>query len=146
MIYFIVFGGVIILALASYAAYLMLKLSNQKQTAKARLSTRVDEFTKSIQTIALALSQQQCDVAEGCIRLAVLLDSIPLVNKPDYASRFPSIHALYDKVKHMATHEERKRQPLHITRADDALRAELEEQYGVEIIREAQQLRHFSAD
>jgi ABC-type multidrug transport system fused ATPase/permease subunit len=130
----------LIIPLAIYAFVLMRKLSQQTQQQNDRRQKRVDNYLSSIRTIALAVSQQQCDLSEACIRLAVLLESIPLANRPDYVAMYPAIHQLYDGIKHMATHEARQGQDVSQTREDDQIRADLEAELSVKIIREAQAL------
>ena len=50
-------------------------------------------------------------MSEGCLRIVVLLDHRPESVEYDYAKDYPAMHEMYDKIKHMPTHENRKKFP-----------------------------------
>ncbi|ASG66836.1 DUF2489 domain-containing protein [Idiomarina piscisalsi] len=104
-------GLVIIIGLGWYAATLMLRLRGQNNIRKAAVQKRVDRIDESIITIAKAMQQEQCPLSEGCLRIVVLLDHRPEAVKYDYSQDYPAMHDMYDKIKHMPTHENRKKFP-----------------------------------
>ncbi len=110
MTIFYIIAGLITLVLASYAAYLLFKLSKQKkamqQSAVAQAEkhdAQMKSIIESITSIAKAMQQEQCPTIEGCIRLKVLIDQLRL----DDAIRddFEVFYTIYDKTAHIPTHQ-----------------------------------------
>mgnify|MGYP000075704825 FL=1 len=101
----------VIAGLAFYTGSLLFKLRAQQQLRNQKTQKRIDNISESIQTIAKALDQQQCNLSEGCIRLFHLLEALPVKNKPDFSLQFPGLYSLYYKVKNLPTHETRNSQP-----------------------------------
>ena len=146
MLYLAVIGAAIIIGgLAFYAGRLLFLLKKQNQRQEAAKNKRIDNITESIRTIALALSQQQCDLSEGTIRICRLLDALPLDPKPDYSSDFPHIYALFTKVSGFDTHEARQALDKRERRRQDRAREELESQYETKVLSELQKIRDFCA-
>lgn len=108
---FAIVGIVIILALGWYAATLLLRLRGQTEARESAVQKRVDRIDESIITIAKAMKQEQCPLSEGCLRVVVLLDHRPEAVEYDYSQDYPAIHEMYEKIKHMPTHESRKKFP-----------------------------------
>ena len=119
-------------------------LREQKVKQDSVRSTRVRNISESIQTIAFAMSQQQCDLSEGCIRLYKLLEALPIDPHPKYAEIYPNVYSLYDQIKHMPTHEQRMQQPKIERRKMDLEREELESQLESSILKEIEQLKYFN--
>lgn len=107
----IVIGVAIIIALGLYAAKLVKQLKYQNQLRDAAVQKRVDRIDESITTIAKAMQQDQCPLSEGCLRIVVLLDHRPDSVEYNYAKDYPAMHEMYEKIKHMPTHENRKKFP-----------------------------------
>lgn len=122
-------GIAIIAALSVYAGLLLSRLRDQKSALAAAQQKRHDYLHESVYTIALAMQQDQCPLSEGCIRLSVLLDNLPDAEQADYAKRWPAIHEMYERIKHMPTHEARKEFPKKEIRKLDLER----ESYEVEM-------------
>lgn len=101
-------GVLIILGLSVYAGMLFSRLHKQNQHNAAGQAKRLNYLHESIATISLAMQQGQCELSEGCIRLVVLLDNLPNAEKKGFAKRFPKVHEMYERIKHMPTHEARK--------------------------------------
>ncbi|MDN4502303.1 DUF2489 domain-containing protein [Alteromonadaceae bacterium BrNp21-10] len=139
----IILAIIIIAALAFYAGRLLFQLNKQTNEQNAVRNTRIANISESIQTIAFAMSQQQCDLSEGCIRLYKLLEAVPVTPRPDYASIYSNLYALYDQIKHMPTHEERQQQSKNERRKMDLQREELEAKLESNILKEIEQLKHF---
>jgi hypothetical protein len=105
---------------------------------------RVDNISESIQTIAKALEQQQCNLSEGCIRLFHLLEALPVKDKPDFSQQFTGLYSLYEQVKDFPTHDVRKSQSKNETKQQDLQREELEAQLEYQILKDVSVLKTFA--
>ncbi|MBA6361586.1 DUF2489 domain-containing protein [Colwellia sp. BRX8-2] len=113
-IYILVGGVIIIAALAFYAVKLLSQLKAQtakikqaEQDKKIALAKHDSKILSSVVIIAHAMKEEQCDIAEGCWRLSVLLDSLKLSS--GLSAEFPAVFELYDKIKHMPILDARKK-------------------------------------
>ena len=140
----ILFGLLIVACLAFYASSLLFKLNKQKRLQNQKRQQRILVITQSIQTISMALEQQQCNLSEGCIRLYNLLECIPIDNRPDYSQHYPALYGLYEKVKNFATHDDRKQLKSSELRRQDEQREEDESQWESKILVEVGRLKNFS--
>ena len=126
-------GIVIIVALAYYAGSLLGQLRKQRHIREQAVAKRNANLYESIATIALAMQQKQCDLSEGALRIAVLLDHLALPQNVQgertFEQHYPAIHEMYERIKHMPTHEARKQYPRKEIRKMDAER----EGYEVEL-------------
>ncbi|MFT5838243.1 MAG: type II secretory pathway component PulJ [Flavobacteriales bacterium] len=134
----------ILAVLAFYAGSLLFKLRTQEQLRNKKTQKRIDNITQSIQTIAKALDQQQCNLSEGCIRLFHLLEALPVKNKPDFSQQFTGLYSLYEQVKELPTHEFRKAQTKRETKQQDLQREELEAQLETQILKDVTVLKNFA--
>jgi hypothetical protein len=103
----ILVGAVIIIALGVYAGRLLFLVKAQDLKKQTVRNKRIASMQSSIQTIAFAMQQQQCDLSEGVIRICRLLESLSLDPLPDYNKQYPATHALFELVKDYPTHEQR---------------------------------------
>lgn len=133
-------GVVIIGALAYYAGRLLAQLKQQNQRRSDALNQRNVNLLESITTIAKAMEQGQCPLSEGCLRLVVLLDLRTESLEAAYAKRYPHIHDMYERIKHMPTHEARKKYPKQDIRKMDKEREGYEEQLEEVILNDIRQL------
>lgn len=105
-------GATIILALAIYAGWLLAKLQRQnqlqKQQMQAALTQRNTKIVESVDIIALATLQQQCELSEAAIRLYMIMDHLQGEMRVEFPTRFPALFALYDVVKDMPRGQARK--------------------------------------
>lgn len=138
-------GGAIIVGLGIYAGRLIFMVKNQNTQQQNVRNKRIESMQSSIQTIAFAMQQQQCDLSEGVIRICRLLESLPLDPLPDYRESFPSIHALFDKVKNYPTHEARNALSKKERRSQDKEREQFESEHESAILKETERLRIFEA-
>lgn len=136
----------IVAVLAFYAGSLLFKLKQQNRLREQKTQQRVDNICESIQTIAKALEQQQCNLSEGSIRLYHLLEALPIMKKPDFSRQFPSLYSLYDQVKTLPTHKARKSQSKIETRRQDTQREELEAQLESQVMMEVSILTTFDVN
>ena len=134
----------IVAVLAFYAGSLLFKLNTQKRLREQKTQQRIENISESIQTIAKALEQQQCNLSEGCIRLFHLLEALPIKNKPDFSQQFVGLYSLYNEVKGLPTHDMRKAQHKKETKRQDLQREELEAQFESQIMRDVAVLKAFN--
>ena len=145
MILLFILAVLIIAGLSFYAGKLLWQLKQQRNKQQQVRHTRIQTITDSIQVIAKAMEQQQCDLSEGCIRLCNLLQAMPLETPPDYPKLFPAIFDLFQKVEHMPTHKEREQLPKRERLKQDMQRAEWESELETSILPELEKLKSFSA-
>jgi hypothetical protein len=134
----------IIASLAFYAGSLLFRLRTQQQLRNQKTQQRIDNISQSIQTIAKALEQQQCNLSEGCIRLFHLLEALPVKDKPDFSQQFTGLYSLYEQVKYFPTHEARTAQSKKDTRQQDIQREELEAELESQILNDVAVLKTFT--
>lgn len=150
-----IFLIVIIIGLVFYTGILLNKIKVQKadklkmvaeqknQQAVAQQQRNVT-ICESIRVIALATAQKQCNVSEAAIRLIVLLETLLLKQPIDLINSYPALSEMFDKVKDMPTHDQRKKVPVKELKALDKKREKLEAELEEKILKEAQQLAKFS--
>ncbi|GAA5218563.1 DUF2489 domain-containing protein [Corallincola platygyrae] len=103
-------GALIIVGLSVYAGRLLYLLKQQQQAQRLVAERKNARLLESIYTISMAAEQGQCELSEAAIRICVLLDHLqPSVGPIDFTARYPNLHGLYDKVKHLPTHDARKK-------------------------------------
>jgi len=135
-----VVGVLIIIGLAFYAGRLLGQLKRQNDRIKKAQAERNERLIESIVTIAKSMQQGQCPHSEGALRLTVLLDLMALEPKPDFAAEFPAIHDMYERIKHMPTHEARKQYPKQEIRKMDKEREGYEEALEEAILVDTQKI------
>ena len=139
-----VIAAIIIVGLGVYAGRLLFMLQKQKSQQEEIRSKRVASMQSSIQTIAFAMQQQQCDLSEGAIRICRLLEALPLSPLPDFNKRYPAIHALFELVKDYPTHELRLAMKKQERMQQDKQRQQFESELETKILRETVGLREFT--
>ncbi|MFZ7142009.1 DUF2489 domain-containing protein [Avibacterium avium] len=128
----IALGLLIIVGMAAYAVKLLRALKSQKQALENARLARVKRLKESIEIIARAMQNGDCNLSEGAIRLKMLLDPLGLK-----ITTYPALAELYDVVKEMPTHQARKelkkneRMRLDLTR--ESAEAELESKILLEL-------------
>jgi len=146
---------IIILALAFYAGMLINKIKMQKvqalqiekaqeQIKQQKIQDRNNNIVESIRFIAKATMQKQCNVSEAAIRLTVLLETLQLEKAIDIAGNYPALTAMFEKVKDMPTHEERKARPVKEIKMLDIKREVFEAEMEDKIIKESVFLADFT--
>ncbi|WP_395339023.1 DUF2489 domain-containing protein [Ningiella sp. W23] len=141
----IVVAALIITALGAYAGRLVFMLNAQNQRQLNARQKRLDSINQSVQTIAFAMQQQQCDLSEGAVRICSMLEAVPLSPLPDYQKEFPALHELFGKVKHYPTHEARQALSKKERRAQDKEREQFESELESAILVETEKLKVFEA-
>ncbi|WGE46972.1 DUF2489 domain-containing protein [Actinobacillus equuli subsp. haemolyticus] len=136
--FLIILAILIVLSMAGYAVYLMLKLRKQNMQHKALLvqaeqaqKARFERIIDSIDVIARAMLSEQCDFSEGVLRLKPLLDVLG-----KQLSQYSAMWVLYQVVENMPILDERKALKRNERMKQDLLRqskeVELEEQIKAE--------------
>ncbi|WP_233496535.1 DUF2489 domain-containing protein [Corallincola holothuriorum] len=140
-------GLLIILGLAVYAGRLLYLLKQQQDEQRQTVERKNARLLESIYTIAMAAEQQQCELSEAAIRLCVLLDHLrPVGVTINFVERYPNLHALYDRVKHLPTHEARKKYKRNEIMRMDLQRMRDEESLADAIMPELSMLRGLPAE
>ncbi|MBT0586665.1 DUF2489 domain-containing protein [Alteromonas oceanisediminis] len=135
----------IVVGLSFYAGRLLFQLKQQTTRQTAARQVRIDNITQSIQTIALAMEQQQCNLSEGVIRICNLLDAMPLTPQPNYRADFPATYELYEKISHFPTHDARNALTKLQRRTQDNERENIESEYESKVLMEVSRLKNISA-
>lgn len=151
MLSLLIVGLIIIVGLGVYAAKLMLKLKQQNrqqaEQAQAQLVAHKAHdlgITQSIIIIVRAMQAEQCDYAEGCWRLCVLLGSMKTLSNTH--EKFPNIFAFYSGIKHLAILEERKKLSKQERMKQDLQRLKIESTFTPLVADELASLEHFITD
>lgn len=100
----IVLGFIIIVALSSYATFLLLKLKQQKQrqqVAHAELEVAANakraQILGDIRYIATAMIEDRCEISEGVVRIGRLFEILSLSER--VAPEFPSLFQHFELIK-----------------------------------------------
>ncbi|SHO55521.1 DUF2489 domain-containing protein [Vibrio quintilis] len=141
----IVTGVIIILVLAAYAGYLLLKLKKQKALIAQHQALAVEKRNANIfdnvNTLCMVGIQGQCDLSELSIRIYCIMDYVQGERRVDFDKAYPAISELYHIVKDMARGEERQALPKQERMKQNLSRMKAEERLNEAVIRELHQLR-----
>ena len=138
--------GVVVLLLGGYLGFLWSQIQNQKKLNKRKqeeLQQKLDEQKKyvvdSLDIIALATLQGQCDLSECCIRVKNLIDYFP-----DQAQKnnFLVFQQMYEEIKKFPTHEARNKQSKQETFNQDKERFRIEDKYRDRMLKSLELLRN----
>lgn len=132
-IFLLIAALAVIVGLASYAAWLLLALRKQKQKIAAARQKRQDFTYDSVQIIAKAMLNGDCNLSEGVIRLNALLPGL----QPEAMDKCHAMQQLYHVVMDMPTHEARralpKNQRMRLDLTRESSEAELEAKIKLEL-------------
>lgn len=141
---FVIFG-VVVLGLSIYLGYLWRMIRHQKvesQKKEEEINARKKEQEKyvvdSLDIIALATIQNQCDSSECCIRVKNLIDYFPELSKKKEMQVF---HQMYEEIKDFPTHEKRAEQSKQETFKQDQKRFRIEDKYRDRLLKSLEILR-----
>lgn len=140
-------GALLIIGVLTYYAGKMLFLLRQqnKKVANNRRQ-RIARIIQSVQTISKAAAAAQCNLSEASIRLYHLHESLPVDDKPHYASCYPGLYELYIRVSDLPTHEARQQLSKQTLRLQDTAREEWEAELKSQILAEVAKLTVFSLE
>ncbi|MGL6122928.1 MAG: DUF2489 domain-containing protein [Shewanella sp.] len=130
----IILGLIIIVALSSYAIFLILKLKQQKKRQQAEQAEREatanakrTQVLDDIRYIATAMIEDRCELSEGVVRIGRLFDILSLSERvtPEYPSLFQHFelirnHPIMD-ARHALPKQERMRLDLIRMKSEAAL-------------------------
>lgn len=106
-------GIIIVIALASYAGFLLIKVKKQKQLIEIQQQRAIEKrnanIFENVHTLCMAGIQEQCDLSEIVIRVYCIMDYVQGEERVDFAQDYPAIYELYEIVKDMARGEERQK-------------------------------------
>ena len=100
---FLVIALFFLTGLSLYAILLLKQLKVQKELIAKAKNNRVIRLKESIDIIARAMQSGECNLSEGVIRLTMLL--MPFGKN---LSTYPAMANLYEVVRDMPTHDDRK--------------------------------------
>ena len=92
----------IIVGMIGYATYLLLALQKQKKALQQARRNRINRIKESIEIIAKAMLNDDCNLSEGVLRLKMLLEPVGMSIK-----NHVTMLQLYEVVETMPTHEAR---------------------------------------
>ena len=132
---FLLIAAVIIIAgMVGYAAYLLLALQKQKKALLQARRNRIHRIKESLEIIAKAMLNGDCNLSEGVLRLKMLLEPVGMSLKHDSA-----MWRLYETVEDMPTHEARrelkKHERMRLDLQRESTEAELESKIKSELNR-----------
>ncbi|BBN83075.1 hypothetical protein PA25_30600 [Pseudoalteromonas sp. A25] len=113
-------GALIIAGLSFYAGKLLWQVKAQKQMLAKRQAEHNEKQIKarqqrnakladSINLLARAMKEKQCEYSEGCLRVWVLISQYSFSEEIELHSVYPGVHQMYEVVKDMPTHDARKK-------------------------------------
>ncbi|WP_109432728.1 DUF2489 domain-containing protein [Aggregatibacter segnis] len=132
---FLLIAAVIIIAgMVGYAAYLLLALQKQKKALLQARRNRIHRIKESLEIIAKAMLNGDCNLSEGVLRLKMLLEPVGMSLK-----RYSAMWRLYETVEDMPTHEARrelkKNERMRLDLQRESTEAELESKIKSELNR-----------
>ena len=147
----LVIGALIIAGLSFYAGKLIWQVKAQNELiAKKRAEHEAEQKKKrqernakladSINLIAKAMNQKQCEYSEGCLRIWVLISQYGFEKEVNLEEIYPGIHQMYEVVKDMPTHDARKKYSKKEIFKMDTERWRAEELLEKDILKDCEQL------
>ncbi|WP_114418341.1 DUF2489 domain-containing protein [Marinospirillum perlucidum] len=138
----------ILIPLAGYALHLHLEAKRQQAQAEEIRAKEASQartnLLENLDVLARALSDEQVNATEGCLRIRVMLDLLDEghhLNHEDLVV-FDLVH---QKTKHLATHKARNELPAEEKEKQDQERRAVEEQFEGQIKAGAEALKRFCA-
>ncbi|QEY24299.1 DUF2489 domain-containing protein [Neisseria animalis] len=126
----------LMVAMAVYAAYLWIKVYRRQQGIKRAWEARRAKIAESVNLIAMAMEQGQCNLSEGVLRLKPLAEVLAI----DFAA-YPAMGELYEMVAEMPVLDARKQLKRNERMKLDLIRESGEARLEQQILAEAGQLR-----
>ncbi|WP_375752132.1 DUF2489 domain-containing protein [Vibrio sp. HN007] len=140
-----ILGAIVILALASYALMLLLKVRKQSKLRQEFIDISVAKrnanIFDSVNTLCLAGIQGQCDLAEVSIRVYHILDYVQGEHRVDVEKEYPALFELFSVVKDFARGEDRQKLEKRERMKQDLERHKAESRLTGAIIEELKQLQ-----
>lgn len=144
----IVLGFIIIVALSSYATFLLLKLKQQKQRQQiAHAEREVAANAKRAQVlgdiryIATAMIEDRCEISEGVVRIGRLFEILSLSER--VVPEFPSLFQHFELIKGHPIMEARQALPKQERMKLDLIRMKSEAELAEGINDDAKKLSDY---
>lgn len=138
-------GAIVIVALASYAGFLLIKVKKQKRLIQIQQQKAIEKrnanIFENVYTLCMAGMQQQCDLSEIVIRVYCIMDYVQGEDRIDFSVDFPAIYDLYNIVKDMARGEERQKLAKQVRMKQTLERQKAEARLSNEILKELADLK-----
>ncbi len=116
-------GLCILLAALSFYLFIRLRKFNQRQMQSSL--ERQKHWYESARIVALAVTQGQCDLSEGCLRLRYILSQLN--------DQYDLLDKMGDELSAFATHQARNDLDAQTRFKQDELRFAIEGKYEVEM-------------
>ncbi|TYA37505.1 DUF2489 domain-containing protein [Aggregatibacter actinomycetemcomitans] len=124
----------IVAGMIGYAVYLLLALQKQKKVLQLARQNRINRIKESLEIIAKAMLNGDCNLSEGVLRLKMLLEPVGMALK-----NYPAMWQLYEMVEGMPTHNARKElkknERMRLDLRRESAEAELESKIKLELHR-----------
>ncbi|ACX83454.1 DUF2489 domain-containing protein [Aggregatibacter actinomycetemcomitans] len=124
----------IVAGMIGYAVYLLLALQKQKKALQLARQNRINRIKESLEIIAKAMLNGDCNLSEGVLRLKMLLEPVGMALK-----NYPAMWQLYEMVEGMPTHNARKElkknERMRLDLRRESAEAELESKIKLELHR-----------
>lgn len=137
----------LLIPLAGYALHLHLEAKRQvslaKETHERERHQARENILENLLLLARALEDQQVNLTEACLRIRVFLDLLD-EGIHVHSESFLVFDLVYQKAKHLATHQVRADLSPQARQAEDAEREALEKEFQAPVQKAATQLRLFS--
>lgn len=147
----LIIAAAIILGLGFYAGKLVAQVKEQQQQAQLELAQRQADIERhnaylvdSICLIAKAVTEEQCELSEGAIRICRLLEKVYVEHDTNYPEDYPALHKLDSFLADYPTHEGYKALKRQERMSFDVKRAQQEIALKEAIILECEQLKSFA--
>ncbi|ABM22893.1 MULTISPECIES: DUF2489 domain-containing protein [Shewanella] len=144
----IVLGFIIIVALSSYATFLLLKLKQQKQRQQVAHAEREvaanakrAQILGDIRYIATAMIEDRCEISEGVVRIGRLFEILSLSER--VAPEFPSLFQHFELIKGHPIMEARQALPKQERMKLDLIRMKSEAELAEGINDDAKKLSDY---
>ncbi|MGX7655117.1 DUF2489 domain-containing protein [Shewanella putrefaciens] len=144
----IVLGFIIIVALSSYATFLLLKLKRQKQRQQVAHAEREvaanakrAQILGDIRYIATAMIEDRCEISEGVVRIGRLFEILSLSER--VAPEFPSLFQHFELIKGHPIMEARQALPKQERMKLDLIRMKSEAELAEGINDDAKKLSDY---
>ncbi|MCH1920323.1 DUF2489 domain-containing protein [Shewanella sp. A3A] len=144
----VVVALVIVVGLAAYATMLLIRLRKQTQAKQAAMAAqqqaiqqRQQRVLDDIRYIALAMTEDRCEISEGVLRIAKLFEALSLTER--VVDDYPATYQHYELIKTHPILEQRKALPKQERMQLDFTRIKSEAALQDDILSEAKTLAKF---
>ncbi|OUR96610.1 hypothetical protein A9Q84_09705 [Halobacteriovorax marinus] len=128
---------VFVISLMSTVIFFLWKKVKQQRVNERDQALRIKEkeefILSSLDIIAKAVLQGQCELSEGCIRIRMLLTKSHCLKADD--QNYETIFTMYEDLKNFKTHEQRKSLTKQERFQEDANRMRVEDNFKIPFLK-----------